>query len=258
MLEREGCQVTTVCDGGEAVLEATRGSKQYQLVLMDLQMPTLDGFQATAKIRQEEQRHHRTPSFIVAVSLHELDTPCPRCLAVGMNAFLNKPVLVENLKRVLNEVVAAGAKNGSVGAVSTDSTARGFPPIFRSESEPDQETNFRRVQTEGPLIFDRDKAMRMFRSQALMAETMQDFFVHARSKLSQLVLAAESNDSNAIRETVHWFRGGATFLFSPLVLAACIELTRLSRLKPTPALNDATDNLRWALDQLEQHLPSCL
>lgn len=102
---------------------------------------------------------------------------------------------------------------------------------------------------------EREKAMALFRSEALMLETLEEFFIQAEAKLKLLLLAVKSNDAAEIRETVHWFRGGASFLFSPIVLAACIELTQVSLAKPMPDLIEATDALGIALTKLQKHIP---
>ena len=101
MLERHGLEVVTACDGLEAleVLEAEQG---IELVLMDCQMPVLDGFQATLRLRE---LGCRTP--IVALSANVLQEARARCLEVGMQDFLNKPIDAAELDRVLGDYLSA-------------------------------------------------------------------------------------------------------------------------------------------------------
>ncbi|MCS7042274.1 MAG: response regulator [Bryobacteraceae bacterium] len=86
-LRKRGYQVDVASDGAEAVQRLAE--KRYSLVLMDLQMPILDGFEATRLIRSLPQI---SDVPIVAVSAHALNGEPRRCLEAGMNGYLAKPV----------------------------------------------------------------------------------------------------------------------------------------------------------------------
>jgi two-component system, sensor histidine kinase and response regulator len=89
LLERRGHQVTVVATGVEA-LDALK-AHPYDVVLMDVQMPVMGGFETTAAIRREEEqtgRHLR----IVAMTAHAMNGDRERCLAAGMDGYLAKPI----------------------------------------------------------------------------------------------------------------------------------------------------------------------
>ncbi|MDX9893970.1 response regulator [Desulfofustis limnaeus] len=98
LLDQLGLSVVCVQNGREVVDEVTRNS--YDLILMDLQMPDVDGFQATRLIRQMAGAAGRTP--IVALTAHAQEKDRDRCLHSGMNEFLSKPVDSNRLKRILS------------------------------------------------------------------------------------------------------------------------------------------------------------
>jgi CheY-like chemotaxis protein/HPt (histidine-containing phosphotransfer) domain-containing protein len=96
-LKKLGCVADAVANGREAI-EAI-GSVSYDLVLMDCHMPKMDGFEATAKIRETEQGGRRLPIVALTASVQQEDRD--RCLAAGMDDFLAKPVSERELTRVL-------------------------------------------------------------------------------------------------------------------------------------------------------------
>jgi len=101
MLTREGCEVDVAIDGREAVEMFARG--EYDVVLMDCQMPEMDGFAAVARIREQDAASGRhTP--VVAMTASTMLGDRERCLAGGMDDYIAKPVSIESLRRVLAEI----------------------------------------------------------------------------------------------------------------------------------------------------------
>jgi signal transduction histidine kinase/CheY-like chemotaxis protein len=97
ILERLGLGADVASDGRDAVQSFSRQS--YTAVLMDCQMPELDGFEATARIRAREGSARRTP--IIAMTASAMRGDRERCLAAGMDDYLAKPVTIETLRTVL-------------------------------------------------------------------------------------------------------------------------------------------------------------
>jgi CheY-like chemotaxis protein len=104
LLERRGHRAVIV-DNGRQAIEALAG-EQYDLVLMDLQMPEMDGFEATAIIRaRERQQGTRTP--IIALTAHAMEGDRQRCLDADMDGYVAKPVKAVELFDVIDRVMAA-------------------------------------------------------------------------------------------------------------------------------------------------------
>ncbi len=89
MLKMLGCDVEVVCDGDAAALAVARN--RYDIVFMDCHMPVMDGYEATRRVREDEQRSGaRTP--IVALTADALASDRSRCIESGMDDFMTKPV----------------------------------------------------------------------------------------------------------------------------------------------------------------------
>jgi CheY-like chemotaxis protein len=94
-----GCSVVLVENGKDAVAAFER-DLGFDVVLMDIQMPDMDGFEATAAIRAlQKQGCSRTP--IIALTAHAMKGDQERCLAAGMDAYLSKPISFSQLRLVL-------------------------------------------------------------------------------------------------------------------------------------------------------------
>jgi two-component system sensor histidine kinase/response regulator len=99
-LQRLGCEVQLADNGAEGVKAYQAG--EFDVVFMDLQMPVMDGFVATRRIRDHEAWGKRTP--IVALTANAMTGQMERCLAAGMDAFLTKPLDVKQLRETLDRL----------------------------------------------------------------------------------------------------------------------------------------------------------
>ena len=108
MLMRLGCAVQVATNGEEAV--AAVGERRFDLILMDVQMPVLDGYQATGEIRAfEAASGMHTP--IVAVTANAMERDAQRCLAAGMDDHLAKPIRLGDLSRMVRRWLPAIAES---------------------------------------------------------------------------------------------------------------------------------------------------
>ena len=104
MLETIGFDHAIACDGLEAV--AAAAAEPFDLILMDVRMPNMDGLAATRAIRALPDAGGRVP--IVAMTADAMPEDVARCLAAGMNAHMAKPVSVKAITEVLNQLLVAG------------------------------------------------------------------------------------------------------------------------------------------------------
>ncbi len=193
VLTRRGHQVTVASNGREAV-EALQ-QQRFDLILMDVQMPEMGGFEATAIIREREAKSGER-TRIVAMTAHAMTGDRERCLAAGMDGYLSKPID----QRLLFEVV----EQGSAGIV-----ARLAPPPQ-------------------PALFNRSELMnRLGGDVNLLAEVVRIFLDDCPKRLAAIRNAVDLRDAEMIRTTAHALKGAAGTLSATAVFDAAQALERL-------------------------------
>ena len=105
MLQAADCDTAEACDGREAVNAAS--AEAFDLILMDVRMPVMDGLAATRAIRALADPASRTP--ILAVTAEAMPEDAARCLSAGMDGHLAKPVTQAKLYAAIDETLSAAA-----------------------------------------------------------------------------------------------------------------------------------------------------
>lgn len=103
LLKRLGIYARIASSGEETLSLFHSDDINFDLVLMDCEMPGLDGYATTEAIRAWEQQHQRTPIPVIALTAHAMDEHRERCFASGMNDHLGKPVTLKKLMDVLSQ-----------------------------------------------------------------------------------------------------------------------------------------------------------
>jgi len=104
MLKRLGMTADIAKNGEEALALYQQNYERYQLVLMDCEMPEIDGYQATQQIRAFEHEYNLKSVTIVALTAHAMRDQQQRCVQAGMDDFLTKPLAFERLKQLLMQI----------------------------------------------------------------------------------------------------------------------------------------------------------
>jgi CheY-like chemotaxis protein len=116
VLERRGYIVSVVGTGRQAL--AALAKEEFDLVLMDVQMPEMDGLETTAVIRERERStNHHVP--IIAMTAHALRGDEERCLSAGMDAYISKPIRTNELFATIEKVLGNRDKTAAPDAVET-------------------------------------------------------------------------------------------------------------------------------------------
>ncbi len=226
LLERRGHKATVVENGREAL--AALDEDTFDLVLMDVQMPEMDGLETTSAIRmREEETGAHVP--IVAMTAGALAEDRERCLEAGMDAFLSKPVRSEELYRVIEET-AASAPQGQESGTMKEST--GAPdPDFKAF---DPEAALRQVGGDEEIL--RELAQTFLEQEPRLMETMRD--------------SARDGEAPQLRRAAHTLKGSAGVFAASAVVEASQQLESLARHE---RLSDAVPSIE-ALEPLVESL----
>jgi two-component system, sensor histidine kinase and response regulator len=113
---------TVVATNGQQAVDLALSDRNFDLILMDVQMPELDGFDATRRIRQAEQADGRRRTPIIAMTAHAMKGDRERCLEAGMDGYISKPVRAPELSRTIAEFAPVHTAPGSGSSLERDTT----------------------------------------------------------------------------------------------------------------------------------------
>jgi CheY-like chemotaxis protein len=215
LLERRGHKVTIAANGREA-LTALEG-QPFDVVLMDVQMPEMGGFEATAAIRalEAERKAPRLP--IIAMTAHAMKGDRERCLAAGMNEYLTKPLDPRQLCALVEQMAgsaASGHSGGELISIPTEVLAR--------------------------VGGDRE----------LLAEISRLFVDDAPRHLSKIREALSARDGEALRRAAHGLKGAAANFDAVGVVRAARALEEMGRTGEFDAHEAAWKTLSVETDRL--------
>jgi len=193
-LEKMGHQVRVANNGKEAL--AALDEERFDLVLMDLQMPELDGFETTAAIRARE-RTHGGHLPIIAMTAHAMKGDRERCLSAGMDAYVAKPIQADEL--------SAAIENLSVPTTASRST--------------------RAAKRRNAVTFDHAVALdRVGGDEQLLAEVVDIFLSESPRLMDSMRGAIDRGDAAELEKSAHAFKGSVGYFGADHALTVASKL----------------------------------
>jgi signal transduction histidine kinase/DNA-binding response OmpR family regulator/HPt (histidine-containing phosphotransfer) domain-containing protein len=185
LLSSLGFTADVAADGREAI-EAL-GNRDYDLVLMDCQLPEMDGYEATRLIRQPDSpvRNHSVP--IVAMTANAMAGDREKCLAAGMNGYLSKPVQAVKLEDAIEQWTGAGGPVPAPLPLPLESRSPAAPVVFDGE----------------------DLVERLMGNEELARHVVRRFLADLPAQFAALSQAVGSGDSSAVTQAAHAIKGAA-------------------------------------------------
>jgi len=238
MLEKFGLHVEVVNNGEEAL--STLSRLPYDIVFMDCQMPVMDGLEATQRIRDPQSRvkDHAIP--VVAMTANAMKSDRDRCLEVGMDDYISKPVDPGKLRQVLDQWLTERRQNiEETAAVDNGDDA---PHI----TEP---------------VFDYASMLtRLMGDKALACTVIETFLGDLPQHIEQLKLAAATNDSQLVAALAHKIKGASGNVGGMVLNAQSLKIEQagkagdLERVREgIPALEQSFAHLKSAMKERLSH-----
>jgi CheY-like chemotaxis protein len=221
MLTESGYAVHEACDGEQAL--AALAHTSFDAVLMDCEMPVLDGYGAAAEVRRREGDGPRTP--IIALTANATPQDVARARAAGMILHVPKPVTIEGLHAALD--AALGTR-----------LAAGLPAAAVAQQggvlEPQRLAQLRRI----------------YPGERALGEFVALVFEDSRARIEQLAKAARAGDTDAVRKAAHALQGSCSLIGAQqmVVLLTGIESRARAGEAPGEALIAALENASRAAE----------
>jgi|GEM_PF-5710199 CheY-like chemotaxis protein len=231
MLEKYGCRVTPAGDGDEAVKQLKQ--RNFDLVLMDCQMPVMDGYEATQIIRKLEEHQKRSRTPIIAFTAHALKGDDDKCFAVGMDDYIPKPIRQGDMDRILIKWLPKGKRvNIDVG----EDGDRQTPPDVSASLDRDVFKIFSKLMGENLVSI----LMQYFEASSHYRQTIRSSF--------------NTLDFKAIHDAAHPLKSCSRQIGALKVADIAAQIEKLSK-DPAPnpkALKPLVDQLEKALQDVTE------
>ncbi|OGV31741.1 MAG: hypothetical protein A2020_05475 [Lentisphaerae bacterium GWF2_45_14] len=242
LLEKNGCRTDTAGDGQEAVEKLFKNN--YDLVLMDILMPIMDGIEATSEIRKMQGDLKNIP--IVAMTANVIHTERERCLSSGMDDYLSKPVqeieLKKMLMRNLEDFISGNVKD--------------IPPALAAASSASLKTEGGKRENAPPslesfILFDPDTAITAIGgNRDFYVELLKIFIEDSRDDVKSLeIFLTTGGDTRLASKTAHKIKGEAASIGAPRLNKAAIAAESAGKEADAKKLNDAIASVRTIFEE---------
>lgn len=228
VLEKLGYRCDIANNGREA-FEAAKKT-QYGIILMDCQMPEMDGYEATKAIRQHEGGQHYTP--IVALTASALRSDYDLCIEAGMDDVLTKPIHVEPLQKALNAYLSEN------------------PPVRHKSKE---KNNAMSAPNDGPVNLDRLSEVTMG-DPDLEAELIVTFLADTSQRISELAQLIEAGDVASLGRTAHAIKGSAANMGATALQEIANKLEHIGKSGTFDDARPTYDSLKAEADRVKEYL----
>jgi len=238
ILEKLGCRANVVANGEEAV--KTLETIPYDFIFMDCQMPVMDGFEATKAIRDPNSavKNHNVP--IIAMTANAMKGDREKCLAVGMNDYVSKPVSPGKLATVLDKWLKSGYR------ANKDE---------KQEDKEDKDSNHQKALDGKMKIFDRAILLdRLMDDEELLADVIKGFLSDTPALIMELTDAVEAGDTQGARQAAHTLKGSASNVSAIVLMEAAKTAETAARAGDLGVMKATIKNIEAAFRDLKMTL----
>ncbi|MBZ2189842.1 response regulator [Alcanivorax sp. JB21] len=251
-LEEMGVRVCVCNSGAEAV--AAFADKLFDLIFMDIQMPEMDGLQATREIRAMEHDKRHTP--IVALTAHAMASERKTLLKAGMDDYLSKPVNEGHLRHMLEKWVV---RNTPAGNLLRSAEILDVEPAAAPQ-EPEGPIAEAALTEGAPPVFDAALALTRSGDRPALAQELHTMLIDSLGQEApRISTQAEAQNLDALLESVHKLHGATRYCGAPrLELAARLLEEALKTGADTQTRDQAVTRLLMEIETLQAQAPDSI
>ncbi len=223
-LHKLGYEAEAVSNGAEVLQEFERSS--YDVILMDCQMPEMDGYEVTRKIREFEKQNpaRPTPAYIIAITAHALEGDREHCLSAGMNDYLTKPLHIAHLEAALTRALRR-RPGPMVSAAALDPVCIAGLKELREPGQPD------------PLV-----------------ELAELFNRESETCMQRVEGASAQRDANTAARAAHSLKGSASNLGAHRLASLCAAMEESAKNHDWSALSGQLTETKTELARVREAL----
>ncbi|MFA7555765.1 MAG: ATP-binding protein [Spongiibacteraceae bacterium] len=225
-----------------AVLRATTDDDQVSVVLMDCQMPEMDGYEATQRIREGEGGQCHKDILIIALTAGAMTGDKDKCLAAGMNDYLSKPVELNALINKLQQHLSNDIAIETAAEIPTAKVSAAEKPIQASF----ETTNDTDALAQHPVWLKADALKRMNNNEGLLAKIITMYKEASPPIIEAIAQAIKTKDSAMLTQQAHALKGISTNI-------SAVQMTELCDYLEI----NAADVASLAVQQAGEKLPAC-
>jgi CheY-like chemotaxis protein len=237
-LEKMGLRVDVVGNGRDAITAWETG--RYQLILMDCQMPELDGYEATREIRRREDGRGHIP--IIALTAHAMKGAAGECAAAGMDSYLSKPLVRQQLEACLASFLPnpdAVDRGADASAERPELAPHAVAPALASEQAPVDLEAF-------ALLCQGDREFEQ--------ELVREFICSGAASITDILGALAADDLLAVSKAAHSLKGASASLHATLSAQLASRMENEARAGRKDQLPQLAQELQQAIDRTIQFL----
>jgi len=234
-------------DNGQAVLDQL-AEQDYDIVLMDCQMPVLDGYETTKLIRCNPRLNRGI--IILALTASALSTDRDKCLEAGMDDYISKPVELEALGAVLRRWAKSSQKQALV-----TSSAVGVSTNNQVASQQSDHFAPSEISTASDCPVDLERLRRIFKGKAAAQQKLLEMFVEqAKSKIEAVRQALMNADSATLQQQAHRLKGSSANAGVRQMPELAERLERLAQRETLEGASELVEELQSCLNQVQVFL----
>lgn len=201
MLDRLGLAHETAESGADAL--SRLASAEFALVLMDMEMPEMDGITATQVLRKREAEQHKAPLPVIAMTANALQEDRDRCFAAGMDGYIAKPVSLTVLQKEIRCLFGGKQPATAVPAAAVPAAVG--------------------------MIYDRRAAIAMMGDESLFVEVAGMFVTDAPGYLDEIDAALAARDADRLARAAHTIKGLFATFVAPAGQSVAAQLEQIAR-----------------------------